>query len=387
MLDLEKVSDVERDEFFIVAGTKYHEYLTPYIKNYHLPLKGKSLGNWIPELKRLIKDDEISSQGEELHRMFNEAVPLHWNEIDKLPYNNGIYIMFERGELYKGRNRIVRIGTHLRPDRLIKRLKNHSINKNANGSIFRKNIGRALLHKKEDPYLKIWDKNTSDKEIKEEYNHLIDKKKEKELEEIISDYLKNNITFVCFPVNTEKERLRLEEGMISVLNHTEDFQPSTSWLGLSSPVEEIKSSGLWNCNGLNGALLTDEEMKRIQWLFNSQSEEPGYPSKEPLIKTIDEPEKVVVVEENKSMKQKKKTDTKVTAHDIREYIEKLFDEARESGYPYLDLVSGDIHKQLNMKDSMPSVCSVMYQKIKDGDEILHRTPSGYSSTIKIRYFV
>ena len=388
LIELTKVSNLESDEFFIVAGTKYYEYLAPYIKNYHLPLKGKSLGNWIPELKQLIKDDGISNQGEELHRMFNDAVPLHWDEIDKLPYNNGIYVMFERGELYKGRNRIVRVGSHRSPDRLKKRLKNHFINKNADGSIFRKNIGKAMLHRNGDPYLRIWELDTSRKDVKEKYRYLIDKKKENELEEIISEYLKTNITFVCFPVNVEKERLRLEEGIISALNHTEDFHVSTNWLGLSSPVEEIKSSGLWNRHGLNGSLLTDEEMKRIKWLVNSQSEEPRYPSKEALLKTLEKPEKnEVVIEECKNTKRKGKTSAKVTTKDIRAYIEQLFVEARNSGYSYLDLVSGDIHKQLNMKNSMPPVCDVMYQKMKEGDEILHTTPSGKSSTIKIRYYV
>lgn len=70
---------------------------------------------------------------------------------------------------------------------------------------------------------------------------------------------------------------------------------------------------------------------------------------------------------------------------MRKYIEKLLQEAKLRGEDYIDLVSGDIHKQMSMKDRMPQICRIMYEKIMPGDEILHTTPSGKSSTIKIRY--
>jgi len=49
------------------------------------------------------------------------------------------------------------------------------------------------------------------------------------------------------------------------------------------------------------------------------------------------------------------------------------------------LVSGDIHNQMGMKNRMPQICRIMYEKMMPGDEVLHTTPSGKSSTIKIRY--
>lgn len=33
------------------------------------------------------------------------------------------------------------------------------------------------------------------------------------------------------------------------------------------------------------------------------------------------------------------------------------------------------------------VCQIMYEKMKNRDEVLSTTPSGYSSTIKIRYYL
>ena len=53
-------------------------------------------------------------------------------------------------------DRIVRIGTHRGDNNLYNRLKEHFINENKDRSIFRKNIGRALLNKNQDSYLEIW---------------------------------------------------------------------------------------------------------------------------------------------------------------------------------------------------------------------------------------
>ena len=54
---------------------------------------------------------------------------------------------------------------------------------------------------------------------------------------------------------------------------------------------------------------------------------------------------------------------------------------------YVDIVSGDIHREMKLRNKMPSVCSAMYQMMKSNDEILSATPSGKSSTIKIRYYL
>lgn len=62
-------------------------------------------------------------------------------------------------------------------------------------------------------------------------------------------------------------------------------------------------------------------------------------------------------------------------------------EAKRRGEDYIDLVSGDIHNQLGMKNRMPQVCRIMYEKMQAGDKVIHTTPSGMSSTIKIRYYL
>lgn len=57
------------------------------------------------------------------------------------------------------------MGTHTSEGRLKARLKDHFISRNKDGSIFRKNVGKALLSKIKDPYLDIWALDTSNKKI------------------------------------------------------------------------------------------------------------------------------------------------------------------------------------------------------------------------------
>ena len=264
--ELSLVSDLDQDNYIVLAGESYIENLSPHLNNYSRPLKGKALGEWIPELKRLINLEHETDNTIILHKLFNGLPRLDWTMIKQLPYCNGIYIMFEKGESFLGLDRIVRVGTHRGQNRLCKRLQDHFIKEDADGSIFRKNIGRAYLNKAEDPYLRIWEIDRHLAENARGKGYLINESIEDELEARISDHLRNNISFVCFPVEEKTERLHLEEGIIATLNRFPAFGPGENWLGLSSPVPEISQSGLWNRQGLNGQPLTDMELERVKCL-------------------------------------------------------------------------------------------------------------------------
>lgn len=95
-------------------------------------------------------------------------------------------------------------------------------------------------------------------------------------------------------------------------------------------------------------------------------------------------EKVEILMEQQDYKQKKGGE-KMTTEQIREYIRELKEKAKALGKETLVLRSGDIHKDLNLKDTMPSVCNAMRQCMNMGDVVLHTTPSGNSSTIEIEY--
>ena len=81
----------------------------------------------------------------------------------------------------------------------------------------------------------------------------------------------------------------------------------------------------------------------------------------------------------------KKEDEKMTTKQIKDYIEELKTQAKESGKKSLTLISGDIHKDLNLKRSLPMVCNAMRQCMGSADVVVHTTPKGQSSTIEIEY--
>ena len=75
----------------------------------------------------------------------------------------------------------------------------------------------------------------------------------------------------------------------------------------------------------------------------------------------------------------------MTVNEICEYITKLKYDSKKAGKTKIILTSGELHKDLDLKDRMPSVCSAMYHCMHHKDTILHTTPSGFSSTIRIEY--
>ena len=118
---------------------------------------------WIPKLRELNNESKCAS----LHRLFNDMPRYDWSKIDDIPFENGIYIMFETDEYFEETNRIVRIGTHKADGRLKSRLKDHFLRRNKDGSILRKNIGLALLHKENDSFETIWALDGSKPEIRQ----------------------------------------------------------------------------------------------------------------------------------------------------------------------------------------------------------------------------
>jgi hypothetical protein len=105
----------------------------------------------------------------ELHAAL-DPLPHHRFPFDagRIP-KNGLYILFEDGEQAHGTDRIVRIGTHTGKDQLPSRLKQHFIKENKDRSIFRKNIGRALLNKARDPFLAQWEIDLTTSAAKKEF--------------------------------------------------------------------------------------------------------------------------------------------------------------------------------------------------------------------------
>lgn len=205
----------------------------------------------------------MSKNCNKIHQLFNEISKF------KFPFNseniplNGIYVLFEKREKAHQSERIVRIGTHTGNNQLRSRLKQHFVQENKDRSIFRKNIGRALLNKVKDPFLEKWELDLTPKKERKKYSKLIDFKKQTQIEKKVSQYIQDKFSFVVLPVNDKKKRLELESKIISTISLCNQCQASKNWLGLFSPKEKIRQSGLWLVNELYKNPLTDEEIKEL----------------------------------------------------------------------------------------------------------------------------
>jgi hypothetical protein len=177
---------------------------------------------------------------------------------------NGIYLLFEKGEHAHGGERLVRAGTHTGEGQLPSRLRQHFVMENKDRSIFRKNIGRALLNKKHDPYAAVWELDFTSAAARKTKAHLINLAKQQKVEKEITKYLQNNFSFVVIEIKNKKGRLQLESKIISTLSHCENCKPSKNWLGNYSPKEKIRESGLWLVNELYKEPLSKADMVYLQ---------------------------------------------------------------------------------------------------------------------------
>lgn len=174
----------------------------------------------------------------------------------KFPYDaehvpkNGIYVLYENGELGHGASRIVRIGTHTGDNQLRSRLRQHFVDESKDRSIFRKNIGRCLLRRADDPFLQYWELDLTSRAAKDLHRGSFDQTQQKQVEAEVTAYIQRAFHFVVIEVPKKDQRLQLESKLVSTVSACMDCQPSKEWLGKWSPKERIRVSGLWQVNEL-----------------------------------------------------------------------------------------------------------------------------------------
>ncbi len=183
---------------------------------------------------------------------------------------NGIYFLFEQGEKGHGTNRLVRIGTHTGKNQLRSRLKQHFLTENKDRSIFRKNIGRCLLHQTSDPFLKNWELDLTPKASRDKFSSTIDWKKQASVEGAVSAYIRSNFSFVVIPIEEKTARLTLESKIISTISLCKDCSSSPNWLGQHSPKEKIRQSGLWLVNELYKEPLSKADLTYLKSLCDKK---------------------------------------------------------------------------------------------------------------------
>jgi hypothetical protein len=173
---------------------------------------------------------------------------------------NGIYLLFEKGEPGHDTDRIVRVGTHTGDNQLPSRLRQHFCNENKDRSIFRKNIGRALLKRAGDPFLEQWEWDLTTREAREQLGPRLDRRKQQAVERQVTTYIQENFSFAVVEVREKTQRLRLESRIISTVSWCQGCRPSPGWLGLHSPKDKIRQSGLWLVNELYGEPLSEADL-------------------------------------------------------------------------------------------------------------------------------
>ena len=206
----------------------------------------------------------MSDTCQEVHELLNSLCRHTFPFAPERIPRNGIYALYEKGETGHGGDRIVRVGTHTGANQLRERLQQHFMQENKDRSIFRKNIGRALLNRDHDPFLEFWELDRTTRKAKDRYGGGIELKRQAEIEHRVSQTIRERFSFVVLAVEDNARRLALESRLISTDSWCETCRPSAGWLGRHSPKQKIRESGLWLVNELYKEPITDADLEALR---------------------------------------------------------------------------------------------------------------------------
>jgi len=214
-------------------------------------------------------------------------------DLKRLP-RNGIYFLYEQGESWGHSGsgpRIVRVGTH-KEGNFRSRISEHFLPSERrmdfdvtrprphDRSIFRKNIGRALLNRDQDPYLEIWEVDMTPSADRAAWRDRRDIDKEKRTEDEVTRVLRERFSFRFVVLEGQKKRIGtegIESRLIGTLARCQICQPSPAWLGLHSPKPKIRQSGLWLEQHLDAPALDKVDRETlVQAIANTQRCEGNY---------------------------------------------------------------------------------------------------------------
>jgi hypothetical protein len=199
--------------------------------------------------------------------------------IEKLP-RNGIYFFYENGEDWGHggtKPRIVRIGT-ARDGNFRSRISEHFLLDERKmqfdtsraapheRSIFRKNIGLALLNREHDPYMKVWEKDLTSRQARDEWSSRRNINKEKHIEGEITQILRKTFSFRFLVMDSQAQRMGktgLESPLIGSVAHCEECRPSDLWLGRYSPKPKISAGKLWLVQYLSSSPLSASDQSLV----------------------------------------------------------------------------------------------------------------------------
>ena len=99
---------------------------------------------------------------------------------------------------------------------------------------------------------------------KQQHGHRINRERQNEIEKDVSRYIQDSFTFSVFKVPDKDQRLLLESKIISTVSRCPVCKPSTGWLGLSSPKDKIRESGLWLVNELYKEPFSEDKLRLLK---------------------------------------------------------------------------------------------------------------------------
>ena len=138
----------------------------------------------------------------------------HYGDLKQIPDGQGIYLMFEDGEVLKdGFPRIVRVG---KASNLKERIKTH-YSGNSKNSAFRRHVKSAL----------------------ENSNLPADEKD-------ISGYIQNHISYALIRIPVILSCDELERRLINIVAFNSKNENTPDWLGLKCDNEKVKTYKIWN---------------------------------------------------------------------------------------------------------------------------------------------
>lgn len=192
---------------------------------------------------------------------------------------NGIYFFFEVGECdaHTGNERIVRVGTH-RGGNFRSRISEHYLLDREldiitdrpapkDRSIFRKNLGRAWIHKQGIEYLDVWNIDFTTKRNRQEHAHRRDVAIEHDVEDNVTALLRERFSFAWISVADEAKRMGtggLEGRLIGTLAQCSACTASIGWLGQHSPDVRIRTSGLWQVQHLRHSPVDETDLDLLR---------------------------------------------------------------------------------------------------------------------------
>jgi len=219
-----------------------------------------------------------------IHKLFNNAKRYEFPFNNKIP-KNGLFVLFEKGEKFQGEDRIVYVGSNIKENRLFKMLNFIFKDGNRDNTSFRRNIGRTLLAKDDNEYMKKFEIipsselvnnwNMDLKEFNEEYSEKSEENKQIEnVEEMVSQYIQDHFSFSIIKLDDKLKRLSMKNKIISSLSLSDEFYPSKEWLGHNSPREKIRKSGLWLEQHLGNRenQLTNEDVEFLKEIAKESKE-------------------------------------------------------------------------------------------------------------------